>query len=296
MTRREHLGPAVASLAIVLILPFSWILAKNVSGFSSPTFATTTRTLFASLSFLAIGALQGRGTRLQWPRPRDMAWICMLALTGFVGYFYLMFYSLAHLSPSQVGVYTALMPGITYGIGLSMRSEQATWRKTIGLIIASAAAVAFSLWGAGPLGGRGWPMLAALGAALSYAFFGVLYKKHLSHIPLPRLLPLITGISACVLVALSPTEWFEFSKALPWQSLGWTVLLGTVFTAPVYYLYFYLIRSKGAVYTNTLGLTTPFLILMVERLYGYRASVSPVQLALLAACAAGLFLVISVKK
>ena len=69
------------------------------------------------------------------------------------------------------------------------------------------------------------------------------------------------------------------------------VLLGAVFTAPIYYLYHDVIVRHGPVYANAIGLLTPFMVMLGESIFGFRNSISPSESISMAICLFGVSIV-----
>tara|TARA_R110002049_G_C8688923_1_gene521738 strand:- start:105 stop:467 length:363 start_codon:yes stop_codon:yes gene_type:complete len=103
-------------------------------------------------------------------------------------------------------------------------------------------------------------------------------------------LPAITGAGTIMLGAAA----LLFAPLGAIASRDWAELaiLGALFTAPVFILLHELILRKGPLFTAGLSLTVPFVLRMGGWAVGQQGAPGWIVLALLASCAAGVWLVI----
>ncbi|MQM27820.1 EamA family transporter [Glycomyces albidus] len=284
---------AVLSALMVVLLAAGWLLSGHLVAGVHPLAVAAGRTAasFAVLAALAAAVPSLRaGARTAAARPWAVAY---LALLGFVLYYTGTLLGVDRIGASRVGLIVSLLPCITFAIGITAFGEKATARKTTGTLLAAAAAIAYAATGTGGTGLDGAVLAGAalaFGGTVAYALYGYVYRARLGDLAPPAALPAVTGAAALALGALA-------AAAVPLREIAfedWVgiALLGAALTAPVFVLAHELILRRGPLYTSAVALLVPFLVRLGEWGLGWAGPPGPVALALLTACAAGVWLTV----
>ncbi|WP_348602900.1 DMT family transporter [Bartonella tribocorum] len=201
----------------------------------------------------------------------------ILSVLGFSLYFVCSFGALKSLNASDLTMVLAIIPGITYILGILTNSLMFSWFKLIGMIIVSVAAIAFNIDSAE---GGYYNLIGialALTAALSYSAYGLLSKRYLKNLPLLTSLAWITTIAATSFMPL-----FIFDPAplfyLTLEDIFKILILGTVCSAPVYVLYQKVLAEGGVLYANTIGVLSPFAVVACEWIIGSSTSLNIIKI------------------
>ncbi|EGH17311.1 hypothetical integral membrane protein, partial [Pseudomonas savastanoi pv. glycinea str. race 4] len=223
------------------------------------------------------------------PLRSKMPLFAILSVLGFSLYFICSFGALKSLKASDLTMVLATIPGITYLLGLLSRSLGFSWLRLSGVVIVSAAALAFNA--SSNEGGAVSPagVALALMAALSYAFYGLLSKRYLKELPLLTSLAWITTISAASflpLFILDPQPLFSLSP----EDVFKVLILGAACSAPVYVLYQKVLAEGGVLYANAIGLLAPFAVVGGEWLIGTGAALSGMKIVAMIAVMLGISL------
>ncbi|MEQ8965571.1 MAG: DMT family transporter [Azospirillaceae bacterium] len=271
----------------------SWVLAKHIVDGAPPEVSAAGRVLATSVLLWAVflvrpGARAKPSAVLRrWPA------VVLLALLGFFLYSLLTFLALTVLDPSELGMTLALIPGFTYLLALAFFGDRLHPLKLVGVPLATGAALYYTTDGfAGIAAGDAFGIAAAAGAALSYALYGLFYKRLMGDLPITGVLPFVTATAFLMflpwLAVLEPA-----ARAIDPATALQLLLLGAGLSAPVFLMYHAVIVSGGVLYANSIGILSPFAILLAEWAVGYRDGVAAGELAAMAACAAGVALIFS---
>ncbi|MFJ4145064.1 DMT family transporter [Pseudomonas sp. NPDC089734] len=277
------------TFAILTLFSISWLLSKNLIG-SIPVMHAVGLRLWATTAALwLIVAFRERAVWASIPLRSKMPGFFLLSILGFSLYFASSFGALKTLKASDLTMVLATIPGITYLLGFLSRSLGFSWLKFSGVLIVSAAALAFNA--SGNEGGAVSPagIALALVAAFSYAVYGLLSKRYLKDLPLLTSLAWVTLISAMTFVPLfviepAPLLALNLNDALK------VLLLGAACSAPVYVLYQKVLAEGGVLYANAIGLLAPFAVVTGEWLIGAGAALSAVKVIAMAAAVIGITL------
>jgi drug/metabolite transporter (DMT)-like permease len=215
----------------------------------------------------------------------------MLALLGFVLYSLLTFAALMVLNPSDLGMTLALIPGFTYALGLAFFNDRVHHLKLLGVPLATGAALYYTTDGFLSLEAADtFGIAMAAGAAFGYALYGLTYKRFMADLPMTCVLPFITTVAFLMFL-----PWFLFISPEKISIDLWTVakllILGAGLSAPVFLMYHAVIDLGGVLYANSIGILSPFAILLTEWAFGYRNSASLGELIAMTACAVGVALI-----
>lgn len=277
----------VLTVAILACFTAGWVLAKNIVDGAPPYVSATGRVLATSL-FLWIFLLLHPGERVKpsivlrrWPA------IIVLALLGFVLYSLLTFFALTVLNPSDLGMTLALIPGFTYALGLAFFGDRLQNLKLLGVPLATGAALYYTTDGFLSFAAKDVLGIAmAAGAALSYALYGLTYKRLMADLPMTSVLPFITAAAFLMflpgLLVVGPE-----ARSINFWTVVKLLMLGAGLSAPVFLMYHTVIELGGVLYANSIGILSPFAILLTEWAFGYRSGVGLGELSAMIACAVG---------
>jgi drug/metabolite transporter (DMT)-like permease len=300
MTPTDSLSPAARRARLLALtggilacFTASWVLAKNIVDGAPPEVSAAGRVLATSLLLWAVflvrpGARARPAAVLRrWPA------VVLLALLGFFLYSLLTFLALTVLDPSDLGMTLALIPGFTYLLALAFFGDRLHPLKLVGVPLATGAALHYTTDGfTGFVAADVFGIAAAAGAALSYALYGLFYKRLMGDLPITGVLPFVTAAAVVMflpwLMVLEPA-----ARAIDATTAVKLLLLGAGLSAPVFLMYHAVIVSGGVLYANSIGILSPFAILLTEWAVGYRDGVAAGELAAMAACAAGVALIFS---
>lgn len=293
MVRRTGAGTVAALAALmVVLLAAGWLLSGHLVSGIDPLAVAAGRTAaaFAVLTAIAAAVPAARtGMRSAAGRPRAVA---ALAVLGFVLYYTGTLLGVDRIGASRVGLIVSLLPCITFAIGIAAFGERATARKTAGTLIAVAAAVGYAAGtGAESATGAIWSgTLLAFGGTVAYALYGYVYRSRLGDLPPLAALPAVTGAAAVGLgLTAALAAPLGALSAADWAGIA---VLGAVLTAPVFVLSHELILRRGPLFTSSVALLVPFLVRLGEWALGWTGPPGPAPIALLALCAAGVWLTV----
>lgn len=287
------------SAGILACFTASWLLAKHIVT-DAPAEASAAGRIFAtSLLFWVIVALRPEH-RVPWARIR-VRWrgVVVLGLLGFVLYSLLTFLALTVLDASELGMTLALIPGFTYLLGLAFFGDRLHPLKLTGVPLATGAALYFTTDGFRALGLDGAMageqiagVLAATGAAVSYALYGLVYKRIMVDLPIAGVLAWVT-LAAFVLFLPYLALVDASLRTMDLATIASLLLLGAGLSAPVFLMYHAVIVSGGVLYANSVGILSPFAILLAEWALGQRGGLSVGEGVSMACCALGVALIFS---
>ncbi|GAB3225912.1 hypothetical protein GCM10027447_15700 [Glycomyces halotolerans] len=283
----------VLSALMVLLLAAGWLLSGHLVDGVHPLAVAAGRTAAAFVVLAAIAAALPAvrvGLRAGSSRPWAVVY---LALLGFVAYYIGTLLGVDRIGASRVGLIVSLLPCITFAIGILAFGERATARKTLGTGLAVAAAIGYAAIGAGQdaTGGAiATGSLLAFGGTVAYALYGYVYRTRLGDLSPLAALPAVTGVATVALgvVAAVAVPLGDLSGA-DWAGIA---VLGAVLTAPVFVIAHELILRRGPLYTSAVALLVPFLVRLGEWALGQAPAPGPAPIALLAVCAAGVWLTV----
>jgi len=250
------------SVTILFLFCLSWLLSKNVVEHMSALHAAGLRLMVTAAALWLAATCVAR--KRDYPPFTKNVWLrfFLLSVFGFSLYFGSSFEALRSLKSSELAVILALIPGITYILGLMLRSVHFSWVKSIGVSVITAAAVAFNGGSQDDsihIGG----FLLALLAAASYAVYGLLSRRWLTNM---ALLPSLSRIVALAAVSFIPVFVLDAESlpALTGDAALKICIMGIFCSAPVYILYQKILQEGGVVYANAIGLLAPPLLFFSE--------------------------------
>lgn len=280
---------------ILVIIGCAWVFAHEVALVLPPWQSSAIRILGLSSAaiLLFLRKERKRSTSSTKHARTQPIRIAIVGSLGFTIYFGTSFAALKHLDASEIGMTMVMIPGVAYIIALIFFGDRFSARKVLGLLIASAGTTIYINKGFNlPSFSSMIGLLLAGGSVLSYAMYGLLYKKWLSHIGVMEIIPYM-GLAA--LVTATPLAAYEAVAlgAIPTlKSFLGAFLLGALFTMPVFAIYQKLILLRGPTVANTVGLLTPFSVMIAEIALGKGDGVTGIDLSALAICGLGVWLVL----
>ncbi|WP_375630126.1 MULTISPECIES: DMT family transporter [unclassified Bartonella] len=264
------------TFTILALFSISWLLSKNLVS-NIPVMHAVGLRLFATAATLwLIAVFREKAVFRSIPLLSMIPSFLILSVLGFSLYFVCSFGALKSLKASDLTMVLATIPGITYILGALTNILKFSWLKLSGVIIVSVAAVAFNI-NSGESGYNLIGIALALTAALSYSAYGLLSKRYLKNLPLLTSLAWITTISAASFMPL-----FIFDPApllyLKLEDIFKILILGTVCSAPVYVLYQKVLAEGGVLYANTIGVLSPFAVVVCEWIIGSSPSLNMIKI------------------
>lgn len=289
------LVPAL-SVTLVVLLAASWLLAGHLVA-RMPALVVAAGRTGAAFVALCLIAMPHRARRAEM-RAAAGRWrsIALLGFLGFFSYYAGTMIGTGMIGASRAGLISSLLPCITFVIGAFAFGEPVTRRRVAGTLLAGLGAFGYALADS-PGGAQGGTSTLAGGAFLafagtaSYAVYGYLFRNRMADLPALSALPAITGAGTAMLglaVLL-----FVPANGIAWADWAGLAALGAFLTAPVFVLLHELILRKGPLFTAGLTLMVPILLRLGEWGLGREGPPGLFVLALLLACAAGVWLTIS---
>jgi drug/metabolite transporter (DMT)-like permease len=251
-------GPEVAQLMVVMLWSSTFIVSKAVFAEVAPLAFIFAR--FILMSALAIAVLFVMHVRrgVEWRIAReDLGLFVLAGLTGYTLYQLGFVLGLYRTSPFSSSLLIAMVPLFTLLI-LAIRGEPVARQGWLGLGVALTGVVIFLLDKRGASSGTLLGDLLSIGAAISFALYGVIAR------PLVRKYPVetysawsaLTGSIPLVLISLPET------LAQDWQAVSWQSRLTIVYLAvfPVYIAYIlwnWAISRRGVAAASSFSLLVP---------------------------------------
>jgi drug/metabolite transporter (DMT)-like permease len=173
-------------------------------------------------------------------------------------------FAVLHISTGLAAILNATVPMFGALVAWAWLGERPGLQRLLGLAIGFAGVVGLTLSRPGSDGGQAslWPVLACLGATLSYAVAASLTRRYLVAVP-----PLVsaTGSQIGAALGLLVPALLSLPPVMPGPT-AWAavVAVGVLCTGVAYILYFRLIERAGPVRT----LTVTYLIPVFALLYG----------------------------
>lgn len=287
----------VLTVIMVGLLTAGWFLSGLLVREVPPLTVAAVRTAatFAVLTLIVLArpatrAAAGTATG----RTRAVA---LLAVFGFLLYYAGTMLGIARIGAAATGMVVGLLPCVTFLIGLAAFGERLRAAKLAGVVLAVGAALAYGLRHGTPpgLADAGGTTVAmgvglALGGTAAYAVYGYLYRRWMGDLPAVASLPAITGVATVLLLTLAMLV--PGGLRLPLDQLPALLLLGVVFTAPVFFVSHELVLLRGPLFTNSVAVCVPFLIRAAEWTLGSAPFLSPGELALFALAATGVLITV----
>jgi len=279
------------SATILVLFCISWLLSKDVIEHMPALHVAGLRmAVTAAVLWIAAACVARKQAGLPSPQYSKAMWLhfFLLSVFGFSLYFGSSFMALNTLAASELTVVLALIPGITYILEWLLRSVRFSWIKSTGVLLVTAAAVAFN--GGHHDGGIHLGGLAlALLAAASYTIYGLLSRRWLADLPLLPSLARIVALAAASFVPLYILDWAPLATLSGDAALK-IGIMGVFCSAPVYILYQKIIAQGGVVYANAIGVLAPFFLYLAGLLLAREMRFDMVKILSLMVVILGAFL------
>jgi drug/metabolite transporter (DMT)-like permease len=289
----------VAGLAVTTVglLAVGWIVSGALVADSTPALAVAVGRTAGSFFTLAIIAAMSANGRAAFRVLGRRSWIVIqLALLGYFFYFGGTMLGVARIGASRAGLVVALMPCITFVVGMIGFGERATLRKSAGTVTAVAAAVGYAaVTQSGPDHNTGLTNLVVgvgftLFATLTFAIYGYAYKSRLHDVSPVSALAVLFGVATLLLLpAAAATVPLGSTNLTKW--LG-AFLLGAVLTAPVYITGHELFLRRGPLFVAAIALVVPFLVRIGDWALGNASAPDVPSMAFMALCLGGVVAVV----
>ncbi|MFF6998258.1 DMT family transporter [Streptomyces sp. NPDC008313] len=281
-------GLTVATLAL---LTAGWVLSGVLVADDVPPLTVATgRAAGSTFALLAIALATTPARQALARTARRGRSVLLLAFLGYFVYFAGTMLGVRSMGASNTGLVVALLPCVTFAIGMAAFGERFTRRKAWGTAVAVAGAFGYALDAASTDGtstttdllvGGGWTLL----ATATFALYNYLYREALGDLPPLGALPVVFAVATAMLLPVAAlTESMGDVSARQW--LG-TLLLGAVLTAPVYVTAHELVLRRGPMYMAALSLLVPLLVRITEWSLGNAPALDAAAVLTMAACLTG---------
>lgn len=250
-------GPELAQLLVISMWASTFVVTKAAFAEVSPMAFIFVR--FLLMTILAFGVLAARGRKAQWRiRRADLPRFILAGLAGYTLYQLGFVLGLDNTSPFSSSLLIAMVPFFTMLI-LAAMGERSALGAWLGLGVGIVGVIIFladKQGGAGTLLGDAL----SLGAAVSFAFYGVINRPLVRAYPPETYTAYAVGLGSIPLLLLSTPA----AVAQPWGAItfwGWVAILYMV-TLPVYVAYMlwnWAIARRGAAAATSFSLLVPIL-------------------------------------
>jgi len=258
MGRRATIRIYGALFAAMLVWGFSFLAIKDAVGTIPVLSLSFTRFAIAAL---LLGLLGLARKRLAVSR-RSLLYLAGLSLLSPVGYFLFETYGISMTQASHASILIAAIPIAVYAIAFFRKQETATWRKSVGILLAFSGVAAIIASSPGEEGASLAGDLLILGAVLCAAVRTTLIKDALRRISPLQLTFYQFFFSLFVFGPLAATQgfsWLDKMTPLLWAEV---LFLGVGCSAlaflAMHYALSHLAATRVAVSANTVPLVTLF--------------------------------------
>jgi drug/metabolite transporter (DMT)-like permease len=291
---RDRAVVALLIVATVALLTAGWVLSGVLVADDVPPLAVATgRAAGSTVVLFAIALTTASARSAVVTTARRGRSVLLLAFLGYFVYFVGTMLGVARMGASTTGLVVALLPCVTFAVGIAAFGERVTWRKAVGTLVAVAGAFGYALDtpgaaadASGLLTGGAWTLL----ATVTFALYNYLYRKALHDVPPLGALPVVFAAATAMLLPVAAlTEPLADVTARQWSG---TLVLGLVLTAPVYVTAHELVLRRGPLYMATLSLVVPFLVRVTEWSLGNAPALDPAAVATMVLCLAGIALTV----
>lgn len=293
------------SLALVVLLAATWVIAGIALQGAGVGVVSAGRTGFAAFGLLLLVLLSNpSGGRSAPPAPlasvhRRPWWqVVVLSVTGVAGYTLLSTVAIALAGPTIPSLILALSPVVVLLLESALTKVRVRPVVLVATVVAIVGAVLYVVprlaGAAGP--SAAWGVLAAVGAMLSMAAYGLLfaYVNRGRRGPMaPRILP-IFALGSAPLVLWAVVE-ASAGEGVELVTVGVLALLGLGVYVPAYLVQHRIILSAGPSFAALLGLAVPPLVGVASAAVGLSPLPGPLQVVGIVLTLAGMLAVIRLK-
>jgi drug/metabolite transporter (DMT)-like permease len=293
-----QLAVGLLAVATIALLAVGWVVSGALIADSTPPLVVATaRTAGSCVTLAVIAAWSAPGRASLRAVARRPGAVAGLAFIGYFIYFGGTMLGVARIGASRTGLIVALLPCVTFVVGIIGFGERATTRKILGTLIAVGGAVGYAA--ATRPGHDAHPTslatLAAgagitLVATIAFAFYGYSYTSRFHDVSPPSALAMLFGAATLMLlpVAAATVPLGQVSLSQWLGSFG----LGAILTAPVYITGHELFLRRGPFFVAAIALVVPFLVRLGDWGLGNASPLDLASLSFMALCIAGITAVV----
>jgi drug/metabolite transporter (DMT)-like permease len=252
----DSFAPELAQFAVVMMWASTFVVTKAAFAVVSPLGIIFSRFLVMMALAFAVLLFKERGATL-WIERVDLGRLVVSGLSGFTFYQLGFTLGLSHTSPFSSSLLIAMVPLITVLI-LAIMGEPTPRQGWVGLAVALVGVAIFLLDKRGAGSGNVLGDLLSLGAALSFAIYGIVNR------PLVRKYPTATYSAWTLATGAIPLLLLSIPAANEqnWQALDAAAWLSILYLAilPVYVAYIlwnFAIARRGVAKATTFSLLVP---------------------------------------
>ncbi|MCV6547001.1 MAG: DMT family transporter [Cohaesibacter sp.] len=287
--------------AIIVLYAISWVWSAELLQDVAPLWSSAIRLGASFIGIVFFNLIRGHSGFKKLFGDANPRHLSLLAITGFSGFFALSYVALTSISATLLVLILSSIPVLTFLQSVLYFRQAATLFSICGTICTLLAIILFAHSSgveADLSSGKDhillpWGILFALFAAVSYAFYGLSYKRLLSHYSVTDILPGLLGIGT-VFSAITALLIEGVPSGFSVSLIGQLLVIGAIIAAPVYVMYNLLIVRTDPLIASTISILAPVSTFIIEQavrghsLIGH--SIDPGHFAALAISAIGLLL------
>ncbi len=252
----DSFAPELAQFAVVMMWASTFVVTKAAFAVVSPLGIIFSRFLVMMALAFAVLLFKQRGASL-WIERADLGRLVVSGLSGFTFYQLGFTLGLSHTSPFSSSLLIAMVPLITVLI-LAIMGEPTPRQGWVGLAVALVGVAIFLLDKRGAGSGNVLGDLLSLGAALSFAIYGIVNRPLVRKYPTATYSAWTLAAGAIPLLLLS----IPAANGQNWQALDAAAWLSILYLAilPVYVAYIlwnFAIARRGVAKATTFSLLVP---------------------------------------
>jgi len=260
MTWRLSLRVYGALLLAMFVWGLSFLAVKDVVG-TVPIFSLVL--VRFAIAALLLGLLAWRRREIRLPR-KDLLALAGLSLLSPVGYFLFETYGVSMTQASHASILIAIIPIVVYLIAFGRRQESATWKKSIGILLAFAGVILIVLSAPGEEGASLIGDVLVLGAVLCAAIRTTLIKDILRRVSPVQLTFYQFFFSLFVFAPLSMTSGFAWIGEMTPLLWGEVLFLGVICSAVAFLALHYALSHISATQVSVSANLVPIVTVFAE--------------------------------
>jgi drug/metabolite transporter (DMT)-like permease len=286
---------AVLSAVLVVLLSGTWLLSGQLVTDTPVMAVAAGRTGFCCLTLLCVAATSSTGRAGMLAVARRTGTALLLGFLGFFCYTVGTLLAMPVIGTTRTNLVVTMLPCLSLALGVMFFGQKSGRIKVLGTTVAVGSACCYALVADGTTGtadsvtGGAGSLGLAFAATLGFALHGFLYRSRVADVPPLAALPVVLGAATVMLLPLTAGSLSQVT-ARQWTGLA---VLGVVVYAPAYLVQHRLILLRGPLVTAAVQLAVPFLVRLGDWMLGPDGPPGALELALLAACCAGIWLVVS---
>jgi len=260
MTWRLSLRVYGALLLAMFVWGLSFLAVKDVVG-TIPVFSLLLARF--AIAALLLGLLAWRRKEL-WLPARDLLALAGLSRLSPVGYFLFETYGVSMTQASHASILIAIIPIAVYLIAFGRRQEPATWRKSIGILLAFGGVLLIVLSAPGEEGASLIGDVLVLGAVLCAALRTTLIKDVLRRVSPVQLTFYQFFFSLFIFGPLAATSGFSWLRGMTPLLWAEVLFLGVVCSAAAFLALHYALKHISATRVSVSANLVPIVTLFAE--------------------------------